>query len=1390
MRLLPEGGGAAVWVNSLATAKGEADVILNFYDQANQIVMSGKTDADGLFQFKMDTSKMVFVTAQKGDDLNYLSLADDSQSGASSGCDYEYGDCYDYEYGGENKISRHGDSGSQLLITADQGQRDYLLNGYEAFIYGPRNIYKPGESFIFKALVRDKMMMAPHSVFPLPWKVTDPDGRVLTQGLASLNEFGSLDFSAVIPFSARTGRYQVGLYLPMSNKAIGETSFLVEDFVLPRIKVSLENKEKTITGEEAVLNLTGAATYLFGAPGAGLKWELGATIYEAEFQAKGFEGFDFRLSGTDFRSIDSRRILTGELNDDGQSAIIFRPDFKAEKLPGKLMIDLILSVQEDGGRWNAAKSTASYFPHQLMLGSRLPAEISVNEKLPIDLVALRPDDQKTEAALLDVRVYKVLTRYYNAVRNGRSYRQSAIEKQLFYEAKVPLVDGLGHLTVTPDTADQYELEVVEPGNGASISRTFYAYGLAGSTVEALPDRPQISLDKANYNIGDDVGLSLKSPFTGRLWLTVEGAELYYSKVFDLPEKEMNFTFKLPAEIKTNAYVTATVIRPVSEGETVVRAAAVERLELSKEERRLAIEIESDDKFSPSSEPKILLRLKDNNGLPVQGEFSVAFVDEGVLSLTGFKTPDALNWFLALRNFQSLFFDLYSQLLPLEKVQGQFLTPGGGDGIGRSNLFSPFQRKQDVLSFFAASVKTDERGEAALTLKIPEYSGDGRLMILASKDDKFVSLSKKIKVRRELTLEVTTPLALAPGDIFEVPVKVYLADDAEEETGRSLSFQLETFGPISFLEEANKTLTIQPGGAKTFIFKAQAVSADSDGVQVGLAQVKAKSTDGRGQSFEQNFEISVRPPFARIHKTVSGQVSGGAESIETPLAEFMKGTVHARFSLSSHQAQTALVQAVEYLKNYPYGCLEQTVSMAWPFLMAQGKIDNSGANPNYKHDALYGLNSAISRLATMQAPQGYFHTWPNTSEAYEWGSVYAAHFLTEAKKVTTLPAGLHEDALKWLKRYIGADYNYSTSDIGSLLATKAYALYVLSLNDEYKVAWLNTLKERYAGLSPSARIFLAGATANFQANSEALVELENEKTDWNFSNLDSYNGSLETNVRNKALLLLMWAEVDPFSARTQALAQEVISAGHAHGWRSTQENGLVVLALNSYLQHSKAGAAFSATLENARTEVLGQGNEAKEISIDGKSFADKLTNHLKLKITGSGRPFYSLTLSGVPLVAPPPIAQDLYLERNWYHDDGRKISLNTVEDYAKPITVRKGERITVGLKLSSASATQNVVIADLLPGGFEIENPRFQAKDENAEDDLPDETEEDSYGPHMEIREDRLIIVMPQVHGTYYYSYTMRAIGAGTYHLPQTTAEAMYEPDKKAILPAGRIIVND
>ena len=1317
--------GLLIWANTLSSVQPVAEAEVRVYNGANQVLAEGKTDKDGLFVIQRqepwsaewnESPSLAVVT--RGEDLTFVRLT-------------------------RSLLSQE---------VFDTAGRPWLRAGYDAALFSPRDIYRTGEEVPFKAIVRNSDITTPQA-FPVLFVAADPLGRKARQETVLLNDEGSALFTLSLPSNALTGLWTVSLVVPGKEEApLARMRFHVEDFAPPRIEVKAETGSKHLThGDTVAMNVH--ARYLFGVDGAGLParayWKAQASDFTPTQDR--WKGYVFGDSSQAFSPAEGE-FEEIKLDDSGKAQfdLTLDADWKA---PSTIALTLRAEVQEDGGRWVSKSLTLPYYPTGWLLGIAAPSEaLAVKKDLNFKVAAIDSEENPADPGELTATLYRISWNYNMVTLDGYTRWQSSEELTEIATKPLTLKDGLGTVSFRPDKWGTYLVRVSDGEDNARAAYRFYAddpeYAERGGSQ--LLDRVEISTDKEFYKVGDTARVTLRSPFEGLLLFNVEGSKLISRKVLKVDKAETVVEVPVTGEMVPNAWCTAWLIRPVVGDEAwgSHRAVGVARLKADLAPYRLDVALEAQEKAEPATALPVVLTLKDAAGRPARAEVSVALVDDAVLGLTGYRAPDLLNHFWGLRELGSEGYDLYDQLIPVESRGTEPLHPAGGAGMAALAGSDTTQRFK-ILSLFQGVLSADESGVVRTELALPEFSGRGRLFAVAASGNRFGLAEQKVQIARSIVTEADLPRFAAPGDVFEAPVTVF---NTSEES-RDIKIEILVQGGLK-PEESTAALSVGPKGSTRWRTAVKALD-------VGAATWTVRTSwteDGAEKIFDQEIELPVRSPWPLVAKSGSGTFSSGETHVAIPKRDFT-GTPTGSLTLSDSPV-VDLTRAVTYLLNYPHGCLEQTLSSAWPFLVlpeALAKVDPLLTDSRAVKEK---TDTAIARIQSMQLYDGSFAMWPGNTSTYAWGSVYATHFLVEARKAgVNYPEEMLRGAMNWLKLYLASmpETHYPSAEKDDF-TTKAYAVYVLALSGERPLGWIEYLKENQVNMWPSGAIWLAGAASLTEGRPDALRALGLQSA---AASPESRYRTLESAVRNDALLLSLWTEVDPGAPEAMTLAKNLLKAGVENRWYSTQDNAAVLMALGRYsLKVGTEKAQLEGTLlDTEKKELLSFGSgTAASVSVSELPESD-----LTFSAKGTGSGYYTWTLLGYPVRQPEPESKGLKVIRTWRDEKGN------VLDLSKPIP--QGMRILVDLTLAPSLPVGNLALSCLLPAGLEIENPRL------SDEDAPDSA---LSGFLSDVRDDRLLLFVDHLSRTTEYRFKVRAVTKGTFAVPPLSAEGMYDPEVRFV----------
>lgn len=1330
---------AWVWVTSVADASPVAGAEVTLWSESNEPLASGRTDERGLAELPlkgMDPAHVpLLVTAAHEGDLSYLSLA------------------------------------TPPLPTNETGSRPFLAEGYEAYVFTDRGVYRPGETMVLQSLLRDRLLEAPGETFPVQFRMFRPDGRLFRERTVMLDAAGAAGMTLEVPEYAHTGHYTVRLALPGGSRDLGATVVAVEDFVPPQIAVKVQGPEGRSTPEEPVV-FSASARHLFGRAADGLPVEGHVQFEPVPFRPAGWEGWRFGDAEKEFAPSWSNLGRT-RLDTEGEAqwSVSLDPGWRP---PAALQVAFRATVTEHGGRPVSAYSMTEVDLYPFYIGLQLDREggrLRVGEEQVLSVAAVTPDGSPDPTA---PRLRAVLARaeWVSFMRREPSGHYAWISERRLdpvREQVIALQEGRATWTVNPPQPGSYVLTVTDPLSGASSSMALEASSPDQQWVswaQERPDRVELSFDREEYRPGDTARLQVKSPFPGTALITLENDAVLETRVLDLEANTAEVVFTVQDHFVPNVFAHISVVRPIGRQSVwrTPRAAGSASMRVVPEGRRLALTLTAPDAIRPLTSLAVDIAVRDEQGQPSEADLVVFAVDEGICALTSFRLPDPLAFFLATRWPGVQGYDLFSLLMPEleERAQGEG-SSAPGDEVALQRRLNPMSaRRFKPVALWSGPLRSDAAGNARAVFDVPEFTGQLRLMAVAWTPRHAGSAAAPVQVKRPVVVQAALPRFLAPDDVCRVPVTVF------NETGAAVTgrVRLTTGGPLS-VKLPESTLELAAGAHGDAVFELRG------GALPGLALCSVEVEAGDEHYLEQ-FEIAVRPASVLETEIRHGMVPAGEEARLTAPGDWIPATVH-REVYAAGRPELRLLGALDYLLRYPYGCLEQTVSASFPLLylpdLANAVQPQSMGNEEAEALALAG----VYRVLGMQQPDGGFSPWPGSGSAYPWGSLYAVHFLTEAQRSgLPVPAEQLKAALDWVRgrldRTVAASGDREDPAWMRDMEGRAYACHILALAGRPEAGWTERLREQAGLLGPGARahvgsaLLLTGrpreAGALFTGLAGGLPDTDGERR--------STGGTLAGPVRDAALLLAAWSALEPAHPEAMALAARLESASRNGRWATTHDTAWAVMALGKHLRAlPERPRAFTASLRLPdRAPIpfdegtpLRRGPEADEAGA------------LWIGNDGPGDVYYSVRYEGLPTV--PRLEerdQGLRVRRTMLDVEGKGWPANRPVHRGDLIVVR------IDLEVPGNRAVDNLVVTDLLPAGMEIENP-----DLATSATLPWLADaETPWCLHRELRDDRLLLFTGPVRGKVSYYYAARAVTEGSFIHPPIAAEAMYDPGLQSL----------
>jgi len=1355
-------GGTVVFANSIRTAEPLSGVTVNLVSSNNQVIGTTTTDKSGVAQFDSAASMKRFtlgmITAVKDADFSFLDLTKSRVETSR------------FEVGGLTSNAAH----------------------YQAFLYGDRNLYRPGDTVRTNTVIRTEDWKLPPTGLPMKIRLLMPTGKEYSILQKKLNGAGSFESSFILPPTVMTGQYTLEV-LTGNDVLLTSRPISVEEFIPDRLKVTVTAAPKILKpGQDVTASIT--AMNLFGPPASDRKYEVEFSLKQKPFQPKGYPNYSFAISSgsssDDWVSTLGKTVREGTTDASGHGTASYTvPDYHDM---GTLEGVAFTTVFDETGRPVNRLATFDVQTQTTMFGMRdVPSLVNTREELPLKLVAVTPAGKPTTAEA-QVTIYRMLWETVLERQGGRfvynSQRRAQTVLNVNYDVK-----GQTDFNFTPIYSGEYEVQVRRPGATSYVTQTFYAYGYGDTQANAFEVNNEgevtIEADKAKYAPGETANLLLKSPFAGRILVTVERANVLDHFYVNTDGKAAEVKIPIKAEHVPNVYVTATAVRAHTAQDRLPLTVARGFLPLTveKEDSRLAVAI-----AAPAASRSQTWQTVEITTAP-RAQLTLAVVDEGILQRNGYQSPDPHAYFYQKRALEVSAFDVYPFLLP---ELGS--SSSGGDAADLARRTNPVpNRRVKLVSKWSGVLTADGDGKVRYRVRVPQFSGALRIMAVAYKDDAFGSAEFTMKVADPVVISTALPRFMSPGDTIDVPVTL------TNTTNKPILTQVSTAstGPLKSYFDATKlqgyvngnrnfkglvpgesrSVALPPNSEKREVF--QAVSQSAIGSASFIVTVQTQTTTGQKlEKFSETIELPIRPAASLEKRTGSGVIAGGATLPLNLKTDFLPASLTSRLVVS-RSPLTEFSKDLRYLLQYPYGCLEQTVSAAFPQLyyadLAATLQQKSGAaakaqryNPNYH------VQEAIRKIESMQLYNGSLSYWPGGDYDNWWATAYAAHFLQEAQQAGfAVNKSVLDKVLKYLafrlKKRETEPYQYF--DANNLarqrtIAKKeiAYSLYVLALAGRQDPVALNYYRANRPLLAEDSK-FLLACTQSLLGNQRAFRELLPTKFGGEKAAGRALDGSFYSPIRDEGLILNALVSTDPNNPQIPGIARQLSRQMKQAGWLSTQERAFALLALGKIArQNAKSTATASLFIDGKPAGTF----DGKDLTL--RNVANR---NLSIRTAGKGSLYYFWETEGIS-ASGQVHEEDAYLKvrRQFLTRDGAPLGTPSF---------RQNDLVVVKLTLEAADAAgevKNVAVTDLLPAGLEIENPRIGALRELAW------AKDASTPDYLDVRDDRINLFTTATGTPKHFYYLCRAVSKGTFKLGPVNADAMYNAEYHSYNGAGVVSV--
>ncbi len=1280
-------------------SKNEAleNVKIELVSKQNQILQSQNTDSNGDAKFQIqEDDEILYILASKENQISVLRFSNPLST-----------DGYDVE----------GDQNHEMI---------------KAFIYTDRGVYRAGDSVHLSVVARENTNPLKH---PINFTLINPKNQKIIENriLKSQNDIYytqiNLDKNAIN-----------GLYRANFNIAGVEFSkdILVQSVVPNRIKVEL-NADENRSLDDGSLNYELSSKYLFGALASNLKYQ--SVVYFSPKNYHNSKYKDYIFTNPSSLIISASADDKGNLDEKGrvQSSVEI-PENILNSQGYNFNARIVSEVFEKGGRSVKAVKDVNLNRYDYFVGMKALANSYVSEGETIDFYAIVSDlkEKLVSGKTLEYRIYQ--NDYYwwwdydSYDEFLRSIKQDTntklIEKGELTSSSEPMKFSFN----TSNYYGQMFIELIDKESEVSTGQSFYVSSWGEPSYADVVSSLKIKSDKNKYKIGQSAKIEFESVAGAKALITLSSNSKIIDRfVMDTQDESTSIELAMKKEYAPNIYVSVSLFQDYNkiDNDRALRLFGVIPLYVEDENTKLDLELKTPDKILPNSDFEIEIQSKDKRAF----NYTVAIVDEGLLDLTDFKTPDIWKGFYAKTGFTLKTYDTYSQIIPKFTGGDSVL---GGLRVDK-NRDDSAQRFKPV-ALFNTPARSDETGFAKLKFKMPSYMGSVRVMVVANENDAYGSVSKDIQVSAPLVMLETLPRTLKIGDNFTLLTQIFKTEN------RIKNATLSVRSKNSLIKISPDTQTIDFKSATNLEVMMDANVSDN---RIGkeLLEFELKSED---YTYKNEIEIDIKPINAYTYENNTSLIKAG-ESKEFIIKDYILGTTNVTLKLSPTPILD-MDKRIKYLLNYPYGCIEQTTSAVLPQLF----LDKFSTEFD-KQKAINNINAAIERYSNFQTADGGFAYWQGGDESNAWGSNYAGMFLILAKQNGYfVPDSMYERWLKYEQNFVQKSvYRDYMMDI------KANSLYLLAMAKKPNISEMNLLYDNLNTLSTEAKWQLAAAykLAGVEDTAKQIASKISIEPDSKYS-FYTY-GSL---VRDEAIIANAYKQI--YGTNNEELLQKISDTLLSKDYLSTQSTGYALYAL-----------AMGANLENmnenfmdATLKIDDQAYTINQNQMQIFSFNDE-----KAIVSANKDIFVSFGVEGVKASENPAFSNKISLDRAFYDEKGNKIS---------PSEIGSGQtfymRISVSLN-EGANYVSNIALTQILPSGWEVSNTLL-------DDNTPSFIKNSNYD-FIDVRDDKIMWFFGlNKNRTHHFYIKLNAITPGSYTLSGAYAEAMYDDTYRALSESEKVVV--
>jgi len=1290
---------------------------VQFYDFQQQEITTATAGADGMLSMTLDR-KPAFASVQHEGDFGYINLQD-----------------------------RHANSLSEFEVSGKNKQK-----GIDGYIYGERGVWRPGDTLFLNFVLEDKQKKLP-SDHPVVMVIKDSKGKEKYRKSTTAHAGHIYHFPVATDEADPTGNWTATLSVGAN---IFRKTLKVETVKPNRLKIKYDLEEDSPLTFYANQKVQLSSQWLHGAPADGLKAKVDLQIRSISTRFKNYDTYNFDDPARKVEPLPIT-IFEGPLNENGQAMIQLkkRKDWNA---PGKLQANFKTKVFEKGGNFSEDNFSTKADLYGSYVGIKIPRTrwgskfIQNDEPTDIPIVVLDTNGNPIPNRKLKIGLYEANWNWwYSRGYSGKYNYNSSTHNGALTKAEITTdANGKAMYNVEFEEYGNYMIRVCDEVTGHCTGDLFYTgYSWSRNKEQNGPQQLLFTTDKKSYSDNEDITIKIPSNEGAKILLSIENGEKVLDAFWvDGQKEETQITIPATAEMNANVYLHAHLVQPHNNGanDLPMRMYGVVPISVIDKATQIEPELNMPEVIKPNQ--SYTVKVSEKLGRPMS--YTLAVVDEGLLDLTRYKTPDLWNHFYAKQALGIKTWDIYDMVLDGYGGTLDRLISIGGDGNNdpiakgkKANRFVPVVTHLGPFTLPAGEEHTHE-------LYMPNYVGSVRTMVVARHEAAYGKAEKTTPVKKPLMILATLPRVLGPNETLSLPTNVF----AMEDKIKNVNVSVETSPNVSITNGNKKQLVFDKIGDKQAYFDMKV------GNELGAAQVKVRA-QGNGEGAYDEVNINIRNPNPYTSKVYEATVQPGEEWEMDYTLFGTDGTNEGILELSTLPPMN-FGRRLKYLIRYPYGCIEQTTSAVFPQLYLD-KVTEINEKTKYKIDQ--NINRSIERLSLFRTGQGGFAHWPGGIDVNQWGTNYALHFLLEAKeKGYYVPQNILNEVLGYqenISEQVVLPNKYQNS-VGWIVHAQAYRLYTLAKAGRANIGAMNIMRN-YPHLSIAAAHMLAASYALIGKKEIAKSLVSNkELTIKPYVETGYTYGS---HVRDMAMM----AEAQQIIGNTNEHAQlikQIARDMNSQSWYSTQTTAYALLSLGKFLAQYKADKfTYEYAVNGGRKS---EGTSAKPTIQEAIDVENAKKKNIVVKNTSEAVMFVKFVLSGQlpPGKEEPASSSHIKMNVTYMDIDGKPIDHTRIKQGTDFVA-----KVTIQNLATRAKKINEVALSQIFPSGWEIQNDRLSSMRNVAENSSFD---------YRDVRDDRVYTFF-DIYGTspVTFSVLLNATYAGKFYQSPIAVEAMYDNEIQA-----------